>query len=137
VNVYEAIMKSANQVETNPREFDFGSIGVPTSECGSPGCALGWINFYTGTSANRRAFADPYNRMCISPAVLGLPLSGLFYVRMDNLCSDQSWRVSAPLCARTLRLYAAKYHGHEKPPRNFARDLYEQLRTSERIPEQA
>lgn len=52
-----------------------------------------------------------------------LPLMGLehsmegawsFYDRMDDL-GVPKWRDRADDCARALRLYAEKYHGHEKP----------------------
>jgi hypothetical protein len=51
MNIYNAIMKAADQVETHPESFDFWVNDIP-ERCGSPGCALGWIGFYLGLEAD-------------------------------------------------------------------------------------
>lgn len=100
--MFNAIMKAADKVEKSPCEFQFMETGIPDG-CGSPGCALGWIGHFLGGAKN---FASV-------PGMLGLgdEFEGqqIFYARMDALSPD-SWRWDGYKCARTLRLYAEKYH---------------------------
>lgn len=105
LSVYQAIMKAADHIERNPREFSFGRVFVPTA-CGTPGCALGWIDFFLKTSSR-------VNPGWITSDPLGVDDS-LFYARMKELASPH-WVVEASECVAGLRLYAEKYHGYEKP----------------------
>ena len=54
--VYEAIMLAADHIERNPADFNFMSIGIP--DCGTPGCALGWIGSFGGLTKSECGFAD-------------------------------------------------------------------------------
>lgn len=113
MNVYDAMMKAADQIEARPDLFRFMSSDVPAN-CGSPGCALGWIGHF----ARRR---DLTRHDQVSKGLLGLhPLE--FYKRLSELDGESpefriigDWADDPALCASTLRAYAAKYHGDEKP----------------------
>lgn len=113
MNTYESILAAADQIEAHPEVFDFETTGIPHA-CGSPGCALGWIGFFYG--ARRCTESDGYSGVgAVARIVLGLPSGGKFYDRMSDLqLGDASWTESADECARCLRLYAEKHHGHEK-----------------------
>jgi hypothetical protein len=120
MNIYQAIMKAADRIEQYPQEFNFGSIGVP-NECGTPGCALGWIGFYADVTPGIVGFSTAAREILRLPAtrydgaIEGAP-EFTFYKRMDELTGGTTaWRNSAPRCARGLRLYAAKYHADDKP----------------------
>lgn len=117
-SLYTAIMKAADHIERYPQAFDFGEISVPPV-CGTPGCALGWIGHFAelpvASPLRLVAHYDPTSRWRPDEA---MPLMGVltqdeFYDRMDAFCVD--WRHDATNCANALRLYAEKYHGHEKP----------------------
>lgn len=107
MNIYQAIMRAADSIEGNPRLFDFDSILLPDHECGTPGCALGWVSLYLGLRRSDNNYEyDP----------LALGSESKFYRRMNVLCGDSyDWMDNAITCARTLRLYAEKYHGDQKP----------------------
>jgi hypothetical protein len=107
MNIRDAILQAADHIEGNPTDFYFSATDVPDN-CGTPGCALGWIGFFAGV---RRG--SPYYTVCDQ---LGLPVAPVsledgdrsFYDRMHSVSED--W-VNDPLeCARALRLYADKYH---------------------------
>jgi hypothetical protein len=113
MNIYEAIMKAADQIEEDPSSFRFSATGIPHA-CGTPGCALGWIGFYAGM----RRQALKYVSFEDVARMLDL-CSTVFYTRMDDLTSGflrnrYWWRNEAATCAKSLRKYAEKYHGHEK-----------------------
>lgn len=107
MGAYNAIMKAADHIESNPKSFEFCSINMPTL-CGTPGCALGWVGFFAG---NRRP------DMCdVAEKVLGLSIEDgdqEFYDRMDGLVNR--WRTNPMRCAKGLRLYAEKYHAPPLP----------------------
>lgn len=118
MNIYNAIMRAADHIERNQDYFDFGSCGIPP-DCGTPGCAIGWVNFFSSTTSSvrvphSRAFKpfDAGRPVINSEAALGVN-SGVFYLRMSAIAAK--WQNGASICAGTLRLYAEKYHGHEKP----------------------
>jgi hypothetical protein len=106
MTVYEAIMKAADSIEQNPHLFHFNAVSAPT--CVSPGCALGWIGFHLGM----KDLDGPYT-LDVGKA-LGFAyythISHPFYERMKDLTGGMAWRDDTALCAKGLRLYAAKYH---------------------------
>jgi hypothetical protein len=110
-NIYTAIMKAADHIERHPRDFDF-SVGDIPSECGTPGCALGWIGHFAGKSGT---FMD----VCECLGLVEPIADKQFYRRMDAvvyaLPYHDDWYRSAKRCAHVLRLYAAKYHAPAKP----------------------
>lgn len=129
MNIYNAIMKAADQIERKPDQFDFMSCNRP--KCGSPGCALGWI----GVSADQTIrTVDGDFAWTVAENFLQLPDPFAFYSRMKGLCGSEQWKFSAPLCAATLRLYAEKYHGHEKP-KTFAPPNWNTIAASPLIPD--
>lgn len=94
----QAILKAADHIEANPDQFNYWVVGVP--DCGSPGCALGWIGYFLGFSVGASFWGN------VSPA-MGLA-SEDFYDRMTEI--DRKWESGAARCSHALRLYADKYH---------------------------
>lgn len=140
----QAILLAALQVEKNPGTFLFTHGGVPRGpgknihECGSPGCALGWIAaFHNAIRGSRLQYywqlaqpevgfglpwgesraAYPEGRWYTDDPEWRtklLPVMG-FYNRMDAVCESlgmkrHEWTISAKACAETLRGYADIYH---------------------------
>lgn len=108
MNIYTAIMKAADTIERYPDSFSFGSCTVPKGhDCGTPGCALGWIAFYLGHERGSR----------IVEIDAAINRRSEFYDAMKQLSPGYaSWIGNAATCAKTLRLYAAKYHAPAKQP---------------------
>ena len=103
MRIREAILKAADSIEQNPTLFRFSSVDIP-GECGSPGCALGWIAHHVGWVENGRRFLDGI------ASVMGEDSPEAFYTKMDDLEEGGWWGTSAYICAASLRLYADKYH---------------------------
>lgn len=107
-----AILLAADHIERNPDVFWFWRAEVPSEvNCGTFACGLGWIGFFAGIKRT-----NPTEYM-IDTVVGALGLSKLsgsgeieFYDRMNGLSGSRLWQRSASLCAKTLRLYADKYH---------------------------
>lgn len=100
MNVYDAIMRAADHIEQNPSLFYFHSVRIP--ECGTPGCALGWIGHFMGLEAGS-GITHATNK-------LGLDRDDEFYGRMRMVTGGKPWRETPQELAVNLRLYAAKYH---------------------------
>lgn len=49
--IRQAILQAADHIEKNPCDFNFYSVDKP--ECGTPGCALGWIGVFMGIEERR------------------------------------------------------------------------------------
>lgn len=92
----QAILSAAKTLE-NPRLWDWERCSIP--ECGSPGCAIGWILHHAGYSP-RESFAG-------FPDLAGCSEMD-FYRRMGDI--DLHWKNNVSKC---LRLYADKYHPAE------------------------
>lgn len=117
-DIYTAIMKAADHIERNPSLFNFSEHRKP-DDCGTPGCAIGWIGLFSGREFPRscspfREGGSPTSGVSgdVVEPVLGVP-ADVFYSRMAHLAPG--WTREAPLCASALRLYAAKYHAPAKP----------------------
>lgn len=118
MNIYTAIMKTANLLEKHPDLWDFHKVYVP--KCDSPGCALGWIGFFMGRKAG-----DPLPSFGIS--------SGEFYDRLSeiqyedpNWINKPDWTKDGTIAARCLRTYAERYYDHEKSqPQGIPSNIYE------------
>jgi hypothetical protein len=121
VNLYEAFMKAADHIESRPHLFNFDLYEMPGT-CNTPGCALGWVGFFSGLEFSHQGFIGV--RTDVSPQMLGIR-STEFYDRMAEW--GLNWMRDASCCARSLRLYAEKYHAPAKPERNFARELEQKL----------
>jgi hypothetical protein len=100
MNTREAILKAADHIERNPHLFRFSRTEIP--DCGTPGCALGWIGFFMGIEVGA----------CILSTQPAIASDRDFYDRMTAL-TDPFWIVSSETCAKGLRLYANKYHPAE------------------------
>lgn len=123
MNVREAILKAANQIERWPESYDFAKGTVP--ECGSTGCALGWIGHFMGLQG--KAYSAPLyeglNSSSRGPSE--------FYEEMTRLEGEYrgwmwgAWPRSAMACARNLRAYADKHYPAPEP--SFAANLMTDL----------
>lgn len=107
MNIREAILKAADHIERNPGTFRF-SVGTKPHDCGSPGCAIGWIGYFAGCKS--RSYID------ISKELFNIHHSEV-YLRLTSaespLATDWAygtWPRSAERCACALRFYADKYH---------------------------
>lgn len=111
MNIYNAIMTAADHIESDPGSFNFSRSRVPAA-CGSPGCALGWIGFFLGTTGIHA---------CDVAIEIGVDCTlnpnrkpeGNFYERVDALVGSE-WIFNAAKCVKGLRLYAAKYHAPKR-----------------------
>lgn len=110
MDIRQAIFKAADSIERHPTLFNFSSIEKPNHHCGTPGCAIGWIGYYTEGSAR-----DPHDFFLKVMKRLGLRgLGAEFYHRMDSIDGSNFWRRRSDVCAATLRKYADKYHPAKK-----------------------
>lgn len=111
MNIRQAVLKAADHIESAPGDFDFCSVCVPHA-CGTPGCAVGWIQFYLGHRSGRIINGSfLIDGLVVNENVCGSESE--FYSRMDGICAGRAWRKSAGACATTLRLYADGYHPAE------------------------
>lgn len=93
-----AFLEAADHIEQHPEFFDFMVIGVP-HDCGTPGCALGWVGFFGKLRARTHSeVADFIGTRTFD-----------FYDRMDSYVGEK-WTVNAALCAKGLRCYADEFH---------------------------
>lgn len=100
MKIRTAILLAANRIAKHPDLFRFFRCSVP-ADCGTPGCALGWISFYMGRGPRTRDLAPKELNVCSQLA---------FYERMDVLVGSAWSDGNAALTAKGLRLYADKYH---------------------------
>jgi hypothetical protein len=156
MQVYDAIMAAADQIERYPQSFQFCATTIPHTYFnegqsaymgykGCPiGCALGWIGHFIGKPKEMNEHHWSYDRV---PALMGVPAPAmgydvpfgdsdirLFYSRMDALADGDSWHDSPALCARALRLYAAKYHAIPSSVREIFTDGAASCPTPSTIP---
>ena len=94
MNAYEATLATAKLFEREPKMFDFSRVVVP--DCGTPGCAIGYIERFMG-----------FEGVIDGNRSLGTTRTE-FYDRMGELVT-RGWIDSASLCATGLRLHAEKY----------------------------
>lgn len=114
MNIYNAIMATADHIERNPDEFKFSAVYIPNSPgCGTPGCALGWIGTFLGVS-EARAYEEGQSAatvLHIGSRYLGVLCRdhndnmNEFYSRMNEF--DKYWKIGPQECSKALRLYAA------------------------------
>lgn len=129
ITAHQAFMLAADHIEGNPKEFNFASRRQPSAlDCGTPGCALGWIGYFMHTDPKPVVIDDrlysyfDYNQIgerCgfVRASWVGLTrpedFEEVFYGRMDELHANRGgldWRESAQVCADMLRKYAETYH---------------------------
>jgi hypothetical protein len=106
VEIYDAIMKAADQIEHVKGAWRWSRTTVP--DCGSPGCMIGWIAYYLGerpgthiSQVMQRIGCDPMHGGDEFYQIVG-ELSGLGRFGLEP--------ASGAEIAAALRLYAAKYH---------------------------
>lgn len=110
IDIRTAILRSADLIEAFPSAWDFGESNIPLT-CDSPGCALGWIHFFTGQ-------AGLHDGQIEASFIKGLDCpqgDHQFYERMNQLCPDGNhWmernEYGRQLAIAALRAYADKYH---------------------------
>lgn len=149
MNLYYAIIAAAEQIEKHPGSFKFTTTSVPEDDCGSPGCALGWVAHFAGYEDLHADYIDGYSQVGrFARDFMKVPVERnqrnaemSFYGRMDRLESadaPQPWIDDPVVAAQTLRKYAQMYHGHEKlrPTSELVADLMAKV-TGEKIPEDA
>jgi hypothetical protein len=112
-NLYTAITEAADHIERNPADFFFESGAVPESDASTDSfcsaCALAWIGYFL----NRQVGSRQYHWWDgVAYTAFGLTAYEI-YVRLHGFEPD--WKNDAAACARALRQYAERYHGHEKP----------------------
>jgi hypothetical protein len=116
MNAYEATLATAKLFEQRPELFNFSETNIP--DCGTPGCALGYIGYFMGQPG------------CISgESTIGVD-SSVFYDRMRPLAPN--WIIDASLCAKGLRLYAEKYLREDHIP-TAVRAIFEREPFNERV----
>ena len=114
MDIYSAIMKAADHIEQHPELFNFDNVRIP--ECGTPGCALGWIGHFLGIR-----IGEVINRVASHPNLRAAPIPVdelVFYQRMDGIerkASGVNWMINPVACARYMRVYADKYHKPATP----------------------
>ncbi len=99
------ILQAADSIEKFPDLFQFTSLDTPAppedGDCGTPGCALGWIAFHMGIKQ--------------TSALNGWSQSGEVYKALgikEDCCFpelvtiDEYWARSPEHCARALRIFA-------------------------------
>ena len=123
MNIREAILKAADHVQTHQDMWCYSLSEVP--ECGSPGCALGWIGHFANIKGDAEDVA----------VAMGLPKlhdqHGVgyhqweFYDRVQQLVGEPGFTdrhrgptflhlATAAEAAHVMRLYADVYHPAEK-----------------------
>lgn len=108
----KAILKAATSIENNPKLFDFYTYDVVKPECGTAGCALGWVAFHQKIKLKKDPTQSSRGSRFIrtqTRQVIGCGEEE-FYNRMDRIEPQIEWRNKASICARTLRGYANKFH---------------------------
>ena len=103
MNIRTAILRAADSIEMNPDLFKWSTVHLPNVDCGTPGCALGWIAVHRGEEVQMQMGSS-----WIPDTPVGID-DGKFYCRMSEI-SNYEWKRSALVCAQTLRLYADKFH---------------------------
>lgn len=137
-NIYESIMKAADQIEKYPDSFKYEYPRIlGGGGCGSVGCAFGWIAHFAGELPGD-------TQKCLNeraPMVLGVPywasVEESFESRMTDLRWD--WQKNAQSCAMALRMYAERYHKPSvvlRSDKELVEALVKKI-TTERIPEDA
>lgn len=127
IDFYTAFMRAADHIESNPGSFAFFETFIPHEECGTIGCALGWVGFYANladdpdlkkrTSEFLQAIVLNHPRaghdvfVSVIPPLWGNE-EGSFYREITRFAGGP-WMSNAKACAQALRAYAE--HHFTKP----------------------
>lgn len=122
--VRAAILEAADFIEKHPKQFEFREPRMPR-DCDSPGCALGWIGYFSGADLPAEKRWDrpegvPFEADCdtthykgrvsarIVAEVFLHTTEGQFYNELNHF--SVNWTCYSDRCAKALRLYADAYH---------------------------
>lgn len=98
-----ATLLAAEHIEKRPQDFDFYEVVIP--DCGTPGCALGWMaHFYRQLGGRRPDGGEMEDITDILP-MLDMD-DAKFYRRLDHHAGIH-WHHHADLAAKGLRAFAA------------------------------
>jgi len=103
MNIRNTLLLAADSIEQNPNLFKWRSTKNANINCGTPGCALGWIALYA-------ELKEEWARCSDLEQFLGIRSSVQFYGRMNKIDTSRDWKRSAPVCAKALRIYADIHH---------------------------
>lgn len=112
MNVYQAIIATAQLFEQRPERYEFRSIEIPAPgpACGSTGCAIGWIAYFLGYPPDPNTTRNFDNT---AELITGEEYEAdeVFYRQLDQVrCyPSANWRNEASACAETLREYAKEH----------------------------
>ena len=86
------ILKAADFIDAHPKQFDFGTVEVPHT-CDSPGCALGWIHFFSKIEG---VYCKNGESVIEAEYLFGDGVwDQTFYNRMTELVGTPRWRDDA------------------------------------------
>ena len=126
-----AILKAAEHIEARPWAYNFFQNRMPGSN-NDTGCALGWIGYFLG---NIRQGIDEVSKVITNSNWEDrYTWCDAFYFELDMLVPrkrNRSWRFSAQLCVRALRLYADRHFPVAPPEHAFVKRLKAQLKNKE------
>lgn len=102
----ETILKTAAFLETFPGQYDFMGSTIPHA-CGSTGCVLGWMHFYSGIEGRGREIG----LNLINPRRLVGMSDGTFYSHLTRLQEplERDWHTNADVAAKCLRRFADEF----------------------------
>ena len=123
MNIRQAILKAADQIERHPELFDFFSYKTPDPHCGTPGCAIGWISYYANVPIIMKDTGINFDHV---EQLLGCDETD-FYDRMKGFI--YWWERDSSDCAQALRFYADKFHPEQGIPESV-RQIFEVERVS-------
>ncbi len=106
MNIRQAILKAADSIEDNPKLFLFSCVSIPSPDCGTPGCAIGWIGYHMGLPTGEWMGAG--DRSIYS--LLGIDKYDCCFEHLTETVGSRKWMGSAKKCAKALRLYADVHH---------------------------
>lgn len=138
MNIFDAIMRAADQIEWHPELWDYDCVDVPT--CDGGGCALGRIGYFLGIRGHVENVAEAmglfhptypewefYNRI---QAIVGEPSIEEMWPRWAD--DHRFLLANAPVAeiARALRAYAHKYHAPKPSIPTEVRAIFETAETA-------
>lgn len=109
MNIRNAILKAADSIETHRNLYEFCSTRIPDPDCGTPGCALGWIGFHLGIPKRETlGHGLTQNNHSVYDA-LGID-SQCCFDHLRQTVGHGKWKFQAIECAKALRQYADIHH---------------------------
>jgi hypothetical protein len=100
MNTRQACYVAADHIESHPKQYEFTSNQVP--ECGTTGCAAGWVGYYAGLKDNVHD---------VTKQLFGVGLL-TFLTELDH--EFPSWHSRPSIAAKALRWYADKHFPNDE-----------------------